>query len=65
MSAGSTRIRDEPRALSRKTLIETEDLMACTLVWLFAGGLKRNEAPEFQPFRLEFIRSVTETCDKT
>jgi enoyl-CoA hydratase/carnithine racemase len=26
---------------------------------------KRSPDPEFQPFRLEFIRSVTETCDKT
>ena len=25
---------------------------------------KRSPDPEFQPFRLEFIRSVTETCDK-
>jgi hypothetical protein len=39
-------------------------MLLSSLVWLFAGGLKRNEAPEFQPFRLEFIRSVTETCDK-
>ena len=25
---------------------------------------KRSPDSEFQPFRLEFIRSVTETCDK-
>jgi hypothetical protein len=25
---------------------------------------KRSPDPEFQPFGLEFIRSVTETCDK-
>ena len=39
-------------------------IIACFLALRRRVEEKRSPDPEFQPFRLEFIRSVTETCDK-